>query len=176
MPRHFMSGTSMYPSMPKSAIQMLPSHTPLTHPRVQPDGKEPAAVAAPAADGPSADGASEQPSTSSSFISGSVLRVHFAGEGALPDFATVREALGGRDAGIRFVEVVEEVSLHLTAETCPHLPRPASMCTFVPGHLHVLWLAGRKAQKGQPMCRLVGCWRPALVVFQPGTLRQPESW
>ena len=119
-------------------VRSTPRHTPLTPTVVQPAGKEAAAAAAPApaADSPSADGASEQPSTSASFIPGSVLRVHLAGEGALPDFATVREALGGRDAGIRFVEVVGEVSLCGTTGTCPHLPHTLKRGQSHAGHSH----------------------------------------
>ena len=73
---------------------------------MQANGKEPAAAAATAA--PSTEAAPEQPSTSS-FVSGSVLRLDFDGEGALPDFNAIKEAFGGREAGVRFVEVAEEV-------------------------------------------------------------------
>ena len=78
---------------------------------MQPEAQGEAAAGASGANG------TAEPSTSSSFIPGSVLRLHFAGEGALPDYSAVKEALGGREAGVRFVETSDEVrALPLCAE------------------------------------------------------------
>ena len=42
-------------------------------------------------------------------MSGSVLRVSFEGEGDLPGWQVICQALGGRDLGVRFAELQPEV-------------------------------------------------------------------
>ena len=74
------------------------------------------------------------------FIPGSVLRVTFPGEEAMPAYQAINHALGGRDAGVRFTEMLPEVRRPHAENACAAsfaciLRRACSCCTRAALHL-----------------------------------------